>query len=137
MRQSWPVMAALAGAVMLAVGVAGRAQILPTRVSCLHGGPERASDQARREQAVALLKALNRAEGVSLERSRRFAPLSDLPGLPAAPDGFRLRLYLSEAGYIASLKDERDPCYFGLFSDEAGFVYSGAPFTVPLVAAAK
>jgi len=137
MRQSWPLVAALAGALVVSVGFGARAQIVQTRVNCLHGRPERSADQARREQAVALLTALNREEGVSLERSRRFAPLSELPGLPAAPDGFRVRLYLSDAGYIASLKDDRDPCYFGLFSDEAGFVYSDAPFSVPLMAAAQ
>jgi hypothetical protein len=113
------------------------AQVVPSRVSCLHGRPERAADGARREQAVALLKALNQAEGQSLERIRRFVPLSELASLPPTPDGFRMRLYLSDAGYIASLKDERDPCYFGVFSDESGFVYSAAPFSVPLVATAR
>lgn len=137
MRKSSTMVAALGAALMVAFGFVMHAQIVPTQVMCLHGRPERPADASRREQAVALLKALNRAEGETLQRSRRFASLSELPGLPAAPDGFRLRLYLSDAGYVASLKDGRDPCYFGLFSDESGFVYSAAPFSVPLVATAR
>jgi hypothetical protein len=136
MRKSLTIVAALVAAVIAVAGIVMHAQIVPSQVSCLHGRPERPADVARREQAGALLKALNQAEGQSLERSRRFAPLSELAALPRTPDGFRLRLYLSDAGYVASLKDGRDPCYFGLFSDESGFVYSAAPFTVPLVAMA-
>ena len=137
MRKSLTLVVALAAAVMVASGLVMHAQIVPTQVSCRHGRPEPAADLARREQAVALIKALNQAEGETLGRTRRFAPLSELPALPPTPAGFRLRLYLSDAGYVASLKDERDPCYFGVFSDESGFVYSGAPFSVPLVATAR
>jgi len=126
---------ALASVVMIALGFVAYAQIVPLSVSCLHGRPERAADRSRREQAVAVLKALNNAEGQALQQGRRFRALSELPNLPPNPDGFQLRFYLSDAGYLASLKDERDPCYFGLFSDEAGFIYSDAPFEVPLVAA--
>jgi len=130
-------MVGLAGAVVVAFTLALHAQIPPTQVTCLHGRQERATDAARREQAIAVLKAIGRAEGQSLQRSRQFAPLATFTGLPRTPDGFRLRLYLSDAGYVASLKDERDPCYFGLFSDESGFVYSDAPFNAPLVATAN
>lgn len=128
---------ALAGVAMMAFGFVTHAQIVPLSVMCLHGRPERAADRARREQAVAVLKALNNAEGQSLQQNRRFRPLSELPNLLSTPEGFRLRFYLNDAGYLASLKDERDPCYFGVFTDEAGFIYGAAPFEVPFVAAAK
>jgi hypothetical protein len=136
MRKSF-IGVAIASVVMVALGFVTHAQIVPSPVSCLHGRPERAADRSRREQAVAVLKAINSAEGQALQQGRRFRALSELSNLPPAPDGFRLRFYLNDAGYLASLKDERDPCYFGLFSDEAGFIYSDAPFEVPLVAAAK
>jgi hypothetical protein len=125
----------LAGMALVGLGLVTHAQIVPSSVSCLHGRPERAADRIRREQAVALLKALNNAEGQALQQNRRFSPLSELRNLPPTPGGFRLRFYLNDAGYLASLKDERDPCYFGLFSDEAGFIYSDAPFEAPFVAA--
>jgi len=130
-------------AVVLAVGalaVAGivtQAQIVPSRVSCLHGNPERQADRSRREQAVAVMKAITASEGQALQQTRNFKPLAELSGLPATPDGFRLRLFVNDAGYLASLKDERDPCYFGVFADESGFVYSNSPITVPLVASAS
>ena len=136
MRKSF-MSVALAGVATVALGFVTHAQIVPSSVSCLHGRPERAADSSRREQAIAVLKALNSAEGQALQQSRRFRALSELPNLPPTPDGFRLRFYLSDAGYLASLKDERDPCYFGLFSDEAGFIYSDAPFEVPFVAAVR
>lgn len=118
------------------VSVATHAQIVPSRVSCLHGNPERQADRLRREQAVALIKAINAIEGQALQQTRNFKPLAELSGLPGTPDGFRLRMFVNDGGYVASLKDERDPCYFGIFSDESGFAYINSPLTVPLVASA-
>ena len=127
--------AVLAIAGVAAVSMAIHAQIVPTSVRCLHqGGPERQADRLRREQAVALMKAINVAQGQALQQTRNFTPLSGLSGLPGTPDGFRLRMYVNDAGYVASLKDDRDPCYFGIFSDESGFVYTNSPLAVPFVA---
>lgn len=124
---------ALAIAGLAAVSI--HAQIVPTSVRCLHqGGPERQADRLRREQAVALMKTINAAQGQALQQTRNFKPLSELSGLPGTPDGFRLRMYVNDTGYLASLKDGRDPCYFGIFSDESGFVYTNSPLTAPLVA---
>jgi len=126
--------------VLTVVGVATvtmaiHAQIIPTSVRCLHqGGPERQADRVRREQAIALMKAITLAQGQALQQTRNFKPLSDLSGLPATPDGFRLRMYVNDGGYVASLKDNRDPCYFGIFSDESAFVYTNSPLAVPFVA---
>ena len=131
---------ALSVTVLAIVGVAAvtmaiHAQIVPTSVRCLHqGGPERQADRVRREQAIALMKAINRAQGQALQQTRNFKPLSELSGLPGTPDGFRLRIYVNDAGYVASLKDSRDPCYFGIFSDESAFVYTNSPLAVPFVA---
>jgi len=38
------------------------------------------------------------------------------------------------AGFVVSLKDSLDPCKFGIFSDESGFVYEKAPLSAPLIA---
>jgi hypothetical protein len=121
-----------------AVTMAIHAQIVPTSVRCLHqGGPERQADRVRREQAIALMKAINVAQGQALQQTRNFKPLSELSGLPGTPDGFRLRMYVNDGGYVASLKDSRDPCYFGIFSDESAFVYTNSPLAVPFVASAN
>ena len=123
--------------VLTGVGFALRAQILPTNVGCLHGRDERTADGVRRNAAVALLKAINGGEAQALQRSRSFRPLAELPSLPPTPDGFRLRFYVSDAGYVASLKDQRDPCYFGVFSDEGGFIYDSSPLSAPFVASGR
>jgi len=130
-------MAAVAALVLTGLGFALRAQILPTNVGCLHGRDERTADGARRNAAVALIKAINAAEAQALQRSRSFRPLAELQNLPATPDGFRLRFYVSDAGYVASLKDQRDPCYFGVFSDEGGFIYDSSPLNAPFVASGR
>jgi hypothetical protein len=127
----------LALAAIAMVGIVTHAQIVPSRVSCLHGNPERQADRVRRDQAVALMKALTASEREALQQTRSFKPLAELAGLPATPDGFRLRMFVNDAGYVASLKDERDPCYFGIFSDESGFAYINSPITAPFVASAS
>lgn len=134
-RRVW--IAAFVAVVVTGLGLALRAQILPMNVGCIHRADERAADRVRRDAAVALLKAINGGEAQSLQRSRSFRPLAELGNLPPTPDGFRLRFYVSDGGYVASLKDERDPCYFGVFSDEGGFIYDSSPLSAPFVASAR
>ena len=129
--------AVVAAIVLTGLGLALRAQIVPTGARCLHQADERPADRVRHDAAVALLKAINAAEAQALQRSRSFRPLVELANLPPAPDGFRLRFYVSDAGYVASLKDQRDPCYFGVFSDEGGWIYASSPLSVPFVATAR
>ena len=104
--------------------VEGQSSIMPR---CLHDEDATASNRARREAALSLARALNAAEGRAAEASRRYAPLDALRNLPPTPDGFILRLYTDGDGYVFSLKDDRDPCQFGIFSDQKGFLYSGSP----------
>jgi hypothetical protein len=91
------------------------------------------ADRARREEARALLRAINAAEGRAAQATRQYLPLAKLPGLPPVPSGFELRLYTDGNGYIASAKDSRDPCHYGVFSDEDGRLYEMTP-QVPLIA---
>ena len=81
----------------------------------------------RRAQAVALARAINQAEGLAAQKTREYQPLAALPNLPQAPVGFRVRLYVDESGYMFSIKDERDPCHYGIFSDENGRLYEMSP----------
>lgn len=104
---------------------------------CRHDSAEEAPDRVRREQALALAKAINEAEGIAAERIRLYRPLSQLTSLPAAPAGFHVRLYTDGAGYILSIKDTLDPCRYGIFSDESGLVYERTPQPAPLVATGR
>ena len=105
----------------------------PIAVRCLHDSDETPQHRVRREGALALARAINSAQGRVAEATRRYAPLEALGTLPATPEDFVVRLYTDGEGYVVSIKDDRDPCQFGIFSDQKGFLYHGAP-SLPLVA---
>ena len=105
-----------------------------TVLECRHDSHEQEADRLRRQQALALAKAINEAEGTTAERIRGYRPLTALRNLPATPHGFELRLYTDGTGYVISLKDALDPCRFGIFSDESGFLYEHTPQRAPIVA---
>src|SRR5262245_11892862 len=99
-------------------------QGLPIRMSgCLHGQDETAQQRGRRQEALALLKAINTAQGELVQRSKVYGTLQQLGQLPAIPEGFVVRLYAGQDGYLVSVKDDRDPCRFALFSDQGSHVY--------------
>lgn len=107
-------------------------RILPG-ARCLHDDSENQTDRVRRDQALALARAINAAQGRAIEQSGRYESLSQLPNLPPAPDRFSVQLQANEDGYIFSIKDTRDPCRFGIFSDQQGTIYQQSP-TLPLIA---
>jgi hypothetical protein len=102
-------------------------------LACRHDDSGGQQDRSRRDQAVALARAIHSAEGILAQQTRRYQPLAQLANLPPVPDGFRLRLFTDGDGYVFSLKDERDPCHYGIFSDEAGRLYEASP-QIPLIA---
>jgi hypothetical protein len=102
--------------------------------ACRHDSHEQNTDRARRQSALALAKAINEAEGTFAERTRGYRPLNALRNLPPVPSGFDVRLYTDGAGYVVSLKDTIDPCRYGIFSDESGFLYEHTPQRAPIIA---
>ncbi len=113
------------------IGWTGREQQIP--VSCRHDRPT-SVDKARRAGAVSLAKAINAAQMQSLSRARKYEPAANLPNLPPVPNGFRLDLYVNEAGYIFSIKDTLDPCAFAVFSDAGGLLYQQSGRSAPVIA---
>jgi hypothetical protein len=111
------------------------AQTFGSNQRCLHGQDEQAVDRARREQAVRVARQINRAENTASLRGpsqpRNYVPLDDPRlasiGIPAAPDGFKLRFYTDSDSYAFSLKDIRDRCGFAVFSDQDGRIYEALP----------
>ena len=103
---------------------------------CHHGTGFGATDDSRnrRAQAVALGKAVNKAEAEAVLRTRMYQPLSALGALPPVPTGFSLKLYADGEGYIFALKDTQDPCHFAIFSDTAGLLYEKNALTAPVIA---
>ena len=124
---------AVVGVVGSALAAQPRAQLSGVP-ACLHDSAERQADKSRRDQAVALAKAIHQAQGAVAERTRRYVPLTQLRNLPPPPRHFDVRLYTDGTGYVVSIKDTLDPCKFGIFSDESGYVYENTPKTAPLLA---
>src|SRR5262245_20045483 len=123
---------AMVSAALLVPHASGQRLSLPV-ATCLHDQGETAEHRARREGALALVKAINTSQGQLVQRSKRYGTLKELGTLPAAPDGFVVRLYADQDGYLVSVKDDRDPCRFALFSDQGGHVYE-AKMPAPQIA---
>jgi hypothetical protein len=105
---------------------AGRSngQGLNTRAAvCRHGEDESPANRTQRLQALALASAINRAEGQQAQQTRRYAPLPTLGALPPVPQDFTLKLYADAEGYVAVLKDGRDPCRYAIFTEQSGHIY--------------
>ena len=111
----------LAAVVSLGVAVPTFAQ------QCLHGPDETAPDRARREQATLYAERLNAVEQSSFPAGRTYRRPEELVNLPPLPPGFLLQFNTDGRSYAFSLKDERDPCRFAIFSDQKGYLYAGIP----------
>jgi len=123
--------------ILLLRPMVGRGQLpLPRTaagLSCRHDEGALPADRTRRDQAKALARAINAAEGRAVQSTQRYVPLNQLPGLPMTPSAFELRLYTDGAGYVVSLKDTIDACHYGVFTDQHGHLYEGTPQR-PLIA---
>jgi hypothetical protein len=129
MRRTAVIVVLVAGAAaLLARPAAGTGQVVsPSAMACRHDTGSLQQDRARRAQAQVLARAINAAQGAVAAQTRRYQPLAQLANLPQVPDGFDLRLYTNGDGYVFSLKDQRDPCHYGIFSDQSGRLYEASP----------
>jgi hypothetical protein len=105
----------------------GREQLISELPACKHDDAERPLDRQRRELALQLARRINAAQQEAFEQTGRYYPVTQLAKLPAVPHGFRLTAYFDGDGYLFSLKDNVDPCHFGIFSDQLGRIYSATP----------
>ena len=94
--------------------------------ACLHGSDETAEQAQRRRAALHAVRYVNTAERMGLEKAKRYVPLSQVPGVPAA-DGFRLSLVSDNKAYMLAARDTRDACGFTYFTDETGLIYEAQP----------
>ena len=102
-------------------------------VECRHGKAPTQEDRTRREQAVALAKAINQAEANAVRQTKQYQPLASLGNLPAVPRGFDLKMFADGSGYMFGIKDSLDPCRFAVFSDQGGFLYEKAAMDAPII----
>lgn len=101
---------------------------------CRHDARSTEADRARRTQALTVAKAINAAQADAVRRTQAYQPLSSFRSLPDVPEGFAVKLYAGQDGYMFAIKDTRDPCHFAIFSDTAGLLYEKSARTAPMIA---
>jgi hypothetical protein len=121
---------AIAGTVLCLSGWAWASVQVPVpRSQCLHERGESGRERARRQRAIQFAQLVNRAEmlfGGPAGRAR-YRPFEELATVPEVPDGFRLQFHTDGTTYSFSLKDERDPCGYSIFSDQESLIYEAMP----------
>ena len=89
----------------------------------------------KRDQALALARAINTAEARIAEHTRNYAPLAQLGTFPPMPTGFQLRFLFDGTNYVFSIKDRQDACGYGVFSDQEGLLYEKTPHEAKIASA--
>ncbi len=116
---------------LLAVGwpfASARSDTQLHMVRCLHDAQsEGSAEVARRQQALTLAREIHSAEARLAQRTRTYSGLKQLGALPPTPEGFELRFFTDGERYIFSIKDKRDICAYGVFSDQDGLLYEKTP----------
>ena len=120
---------AFAGLAVCLAGLAlASAQTPVPTAQCLHERDERSSERARRQRAIQFAQLVNRAEVVGGPLGQqRYRPFEELTNIPPVPDGFRIQFHSDGTSYGFSLKDQRDPCGYAIFSDPEGRIYEAMP----------
>jgi hypothetical protein len=121
---------AIVGTVLCLAGWAlASAQVPVPRAQCLHERGESSGERSRRQRAIQFAQLVNRAQllfGGPSGRAR-YRAFEDLANVPAVPDGFRLQFHTNGTTYSLTLKDERDPCGYSIFSDQDSLIYEAMP----------
>jgi hypothetical protein len=106
-------------------------QVPPPNRQCLHDQLETRTERNRREKALDVADAINRAQGMARRFGARpdgaYLPLDQLFNVPEPPDGFRVQLHTDGSTYSFSIKDTRDPCGYAVFSDQNLDIYEAIP----------
>ena len=123
MALSVVIVAVITGGLVLIAGRSNGQGLNGRAAVCRHGEDESPANRTQRLQALALASAINRAEGQQAKQTRRYAPLEALGALPPVPQDFTLKLYADAEGYVAVLKDGRDPCRYAIFTEQSGHIY--------------
>ena len=113
--------------VLVAALAAGLAVVAPqaSEQGCLHGQDRTPEQKARRSQAIGLARDINNQQLKAMQTSRTYQSLDNLTLTRPVPDGFEVKLAADSKGYAFSVVDTTDTCRSGVFSNEAGLIYTG------------
>ena len=104
---------------------------------CLHGSNESPAERERREYALRVAGEIYRLQAawIAAAPGRGYARPSQLK-LPTMPNDFGLTFWVDGRRYLFTLKDDKDPCLFAIFSEHDGLIYAAMPQPEPVIKSA-
>lgn len=113
---------------VLAIGLAAFIYATPiVAQQCLHGTNEDATQKARRQAALTLMRSINTTEAYLHVQSKTFVPFAKLElDLSKVPD-FDVQLTTDGDSYSVVARDKADPCGFAFFTNQTGVIFQGYP----------
>src|SRR5688500_7632815 len=93
--------------------------------ACLHGSDITPEQKARRSQVIGLARDINNQQVEAMKKSKRYSALTGLALTRPVPEGLEITLAADAEGYSFSIVDRTDHCRSGVFSNQAGSIYTG------------
>jgi hypothetical protein len=105
---------------------------------CLHGPNEDATEKARRQAGLTLVRAINTAEAnEGMWKAKKYLPLADLTINPTKVEGFAIQFTTDGKSYSLILKDTTDPCHFVYSTNQDGVIFRGYPIDIEVLPVVK
>ena len=117
------IQASLAVTVLAAVGAAGTPQAAQS--ACWTGAELTSEQKARRSQLIGLARDISNQQLSAMQKGKSYRPMSGLTLSRPVPDGVEIKLAADAEGYSFSIVDKTDECRSGVFSNDAGLIYTG------------
>jgi len=101
---------------------------------CLHGPNEDATQKARRQAGLTLVRAINTAEvNEGMRKAKKYLPLAELTLDFTKAQGFEPQFTTDGKSYSLILKDTTDPCGFVYSTNENGVIFRGYPLDLDVL----
>ena len=91
---------------------------------CLNGTDATPEQKARRSQLIGLARAIHNQQVAAMQKSKSYSAASGLT-LTNVPEGVTVKVSADSQGYSIFIVDTTDRCRSGVFSNEAGLIYTG------------
>ena len=101
---------------------------------CLHGQNEDATQKARRQAGLTLVRAINTAEAnEGLRKAKKYLPPTELTIDLTKAEGFDLQFTTNGRSYSLILKDMTDPCHLVYSTNQDGVIFRGYPIDLDVL----
>ena len=92
---------------------------------CLNDSETTPEQKARRSVLIGLARDINNQQRQSMQTSGSYQPFGGLKMTRPVPDGIEIKLAAEGKTYAFSIVDKTDACRAGVFSNDAGLIYTG------------